>query len=103
MQQTAPGRYETSFTPKTKAPTFLTISGEGQSGDASTALTDLNGWVMSYSPEYIPRPQDERTLAEIAAITGGGNLAERPADVFAHDLGEQDAASDIWERLVCWR
>lgn len=100
LQQTAPGRYETSFTPENEGAYFLTISGEAQSGDASTALTDLNGWVMSYSPEYIPRPQDERTLAEIAAITGGGNLAERPADVFAHDLGEQDAASDIWERLV---
>ena len=55
---------------------------------------------MSYSPEYIPRPHDERTLAEIAEITGGRNLADQPADVFAHNLGERQAATDIWERLV---
>ncbi|MCY3977323.1 MAG: hypothetical protein OXG23_04410, partial [Chloroflexi bacterium] len=47
-----------------------------------------------------PRPNDERTLAEIAEITGGRNLAETPEDVFAHDLGERQAATDIWERLV---
>ncbi len=100
LQQTAPGRYESTFIPQNEGAYFLTISGEAKIGDATTPLTDLNGWVMSYSPEYIPRPQDERTLAEIAVITGGNNLADRPADVFSHDLGEQQAASDVWERLI---
>ena len=100
LQQTAPGRYEASFEPQNEGAYFLTVSGEAQLAEGATSLTDLNGWVMSYSPEYIPRPHDERALAEIAEITGGRNLAERPADVFAHDLGERQAATDIWERLV---
>lgn len=100
LQQTAPGRYEATFEPQNEGAYFLTVSGETQLEGDATRLTDLNGWVMSYSPEYLPRPHDERTLAEIAEITGGTNLAERPADVFAHNLGERQAATDIWERLV---
>jgi len=100
LQQTAPGRYEATFEPQNEGAYFLTVSGEAQLATGATSLTDLNGWVMSYSPEYIPRPHDERTLAEIAEITGGRNLADQPADVFAHNLGERQAATDIWERLV---
>lgn len=100
LQQTAPGRYEASFEPQNEGAYFLTVSGEAQLAEGATSMTDLNGWVMSYAPEYIPRPHDERTLAEIAEITGGRNLADQPADVFAHDLGERQAATDIWERLV---
>ncbi len=100
LQQTAPGRYEASFEPQNEGAYFLTISGEAQLAGGATSLTDLNGWVMSYSPEYVPRPHDERALAEIAEITAGQNLADRPADVFAHNLGERQAATDIWQRLV---
>ena len=100
LQQTAPGRYESTFEPQNEGAYFLTISGEAQLAEGATSLADLNGWVMSYSPEYIPRPHDDRLLAEIADISGGRNLADRPTDVFAHDLGERQAATDIWERLV---
>ena len=100
LQQTAPGRYESTFTPQNEGAYFLTISGEAQLSESTTSLTDLNGWVMSYSPEYIPRPHDDGLLAEIAEITGGSNLGDRPEDVFTHDLGERQAATDIWESLV---
>ena len=100
LQQTAPGRYEASFSPQNEGAYFLTVSGEAQLEAGATSLTDLNGWVMSYSPEYVSRPHDERGLAEIAEITGGRNLADEPAAAFAHDLGERQAASDLWERLV---
>ena len=100
LQQTAPGRYETTFTPQDEGAYFLTISGEAELAAGPTPLTDLNGWVMSYSPEYVPRPDDGGTLAEIAEITGGANLAEQPEAVFTHDLGERHAATDIWETLI---
>ena len=100
LQQTAPGRYESTFVPQNEGAYFLTISGEGALDQAETTLTDLNGWVMSYSTEYIPRPHDERLLAQLAEITGGQNLAGQSADVFAHNLGERQAATDIWERLI---
>ena len=100
LQQTAPGRYESSFAPGSEGAYFLTISGAAPPGSPEANLTDLHGWVMSYSPEYIPRPHDERLLGEIAAITGGENLAEKPDAVFAHDLGAEMAATDIWQRLI---
>ena len=100
LQQTAPGRYESSFMPQNEGAYFLTISGQAQLESGEQSLNDLKGWVMSYSPEYIPRPHDEGLLAEIAQITGGKNLAEEPEAVFAHDLGEELAATDIWERLI---
>ena len=100
MQQTAPGRYESSFAPRNEGAYFLTINGGPQPDSRLGSLTDLHGWVMSYSPEYIPRPHDERLLAEIAEITGGQNLAETPESVFAHDLSAEMAATDVWQRLV---
>ncbi len=98
LQQTAPGRYEAGFAPQNEGAYFLTISGEAETPSAQ--FKDLHGWVRSYSPEYIPQPRDERLLAEIAEITGGKNLADAPEAVFAHDLGAEQAATDIWERLI---
>lgn len=100
LQQTAPGRYETTFNPQTEGAYFLNIHGSAQLEDQEMALTDLNGWVMSYSPEYIPREQDARLLAQIADITGGSNLGGTPTDVFSHNLGERQAKTAIWESLV---
>lgn len=100
LQQTAPGRYEAAFEPENEGAYFLTVSGEAQLAAGVAGLTDLKGWVMSYSPEYIPRPSDERVLAALAEITGGRNLAESPSDVFAHNLGERQAATDIWASLA---
>lgn len=100
LLQTAPGRYEATFKPQNEGAYFLTINGGAQLDDGDTALSDLNGWVLSYSPEYIPREPDDRLLAEIAALTGGANLEGDPADVFAHNLGERQAAVSIWQNLV---
>ena len=98
LRQVAPGRYEASFAPQNEGAYFLTINGEAAEGGEQ--LSDLHGWVRSYSPEYQPQPRDDRLLAQIAEISGGQNLAERPEAVFAHDLGVEMAATDIWERLV---
>lgn len=100
LLQTAPGRYEATFKPQNEGAYFLTINGGAQLDDGDTTLSDLTGWVLSYSPEYIPREPDDRHLAEIAALTGGGNLAQDPAEVFAHNLGERQAAVGIWQNLV---
>ena len=100
LQQTAPGRYESTFTPQNEGAYFLTVTGEAQLSAGATQLSDLNGWVMSYSPEYIPRPQDESLLADIADITGGRNLGDQPEAVFTHDLGARHAATDIWQSLI---
>ena len=100
LQQTAPGRYEASFAPQNEGAYFLNVSGEAALAAGATALTDLNGWVKSYSPEYLPQTGDARLLADLAEITGGRNLADAPSEVFAHNLGERQAANDIWESLI---
>ena len=100
LQQTAPGRYEAAFQPQNEGAYFLTVHGSAELEGRETALTDLNGWVMSYSPEYIPRRQDDALLAQMADITGGGDFGGRPADVFLHNLGERQARTAIWESLV---
>lgn len=100
LQQTAPGRYEASFTPGSEGAYFLNISGEAAAEAGAAPLTDLKGWVRSYSPEYLPHAGGERLLADLAEVTGGRNLADAPDAVFAHNLGERQAANDIWESLV---
>ncbi len=100
LRQTAPGLYEADFAPQNEGAYFVTVSGEASLETGAARLSDLKGWVMSYSPEYLPRPRDESALAELAEITGGRSLAEAPADVFAHNLGERQAATDIWESLL---
>lgn len=100
LQQTAPGRYEATFNPQTEGAYFLTINGSAILEEQEIALTDINGWVMSYSPEYITREQDDALLAQIAEITDGTNLSENPTDTFLHNLGERQATTPIWETLV---
>lgn len=100
LQQTAPGRYEATFNPQTEGAYFLTVNGSAVLDEQEIALTDINGWVMSYSPEYITREQDDTLLAQIADITNGNNLSDIPTDVFLHNLGERQATTPIWESLV---
>ena len=99
LQQTAPGLYEARFDPQDEGAYFLTIN--GGAGDAEEpTLTDLKGWALSYSPEYIPGAGDERLLRQLAALTGGRDLSELPGEVFAHDMGARIATTDIWDKLA---
>jgi len=100
LQQTAPGRYEATFNPQSEGAYFLTVDGSMSLGDEELPLNDVNGWVMSYSPEYITREQDDSLLARLADITDGQNLSDAPTDVFLHNLGERQATTPIWEALV---
>ena len=100
LQQTASGRYEATFNPQTEGAYFLTINGSAVLDDQETALTDINGWVMSYSSDYITREQDDTLLARLADITDGDNLSETPTEVFLHNLGDRQATTPIWEALV---
>jgi uncharacterized membrane protein len=97
LQQTASGRYEATFTPQTEGAYFVTINGTMPD---DSALTDVNGWVMSYSQEYIPHEQDDTLLVQLADISGGQNLSDTPTDVFLHNLDEREATTPIWEALL---
>lgn len=100
LQQVAPGRYEATFNPRSEGAYFLTINGSATLDGQETSITDVNGWVMSYSPEYITRDANDALLARIAEITGGQNMQDEPNLVFQHSLGERTAATDIWGWLL---
>jgi uncharacterized membrane protein len=97
LQQVAPGRYEATFTPTTEGAYFIRVAGNTRDGAAIEAsVAQSNGWVLSYSPEYSLAQPDERFLEELANLTGGKSLAERPAAAFLHDLDQEEAARPLW-------
>ena len=100
LQQVAPGRYEAHFAPREEGAYFLTINGAGQVNGQQQTFNEVNGWVMSYSAEYIPRENDDALLARLAEITDGRSLADVPEDVFAHNLDARVATAPIWNWLV---
>ena len=104
LRQVAPGRYEGVFTPRSQGAYFVTVAGSTPP-DALTPLSvrQTVGWVRGYSDEY--RPPDDpaaprRLLATLAALTGGHEVRETPARVFAHDLAQRRAAQPIWPALL---
>jgi uncharacterized membrane protein len=79
FRQTNAGEYTAVFHPDDDGAYFVAIA--GQAGDVP--YTAREGWVKGYSQEYI-QPQTAPTLlADIAAVTGGQNLAPNPAAAFA--------------------
>lgn len=96
LEQVAPGRYETRFTPSQEGAYFVAV----RDSAAAARLSQLSGWVLSYSPEYIQGGSDERLLANLAAITGGQNLGAEPGAAFAPVDDARQAATPIWQPLL---
>lgn len=101
LRQTAPGRYEATFTPDTEGAYLFTVTSEGGAAEAEgLELRQRTGWVMSYSPEYILREFDETLLETIAGLTGGRNLSELPDAVFEHNLTTRAGSLPLWPGLL---
>ncbi|HEX6384243.1 MAG TPA: VWA domain-containing protein [Anaerolineae bacterium] len=99
LQQVAPGRYESSFTPGADGAYFIRVAGT-DSGDGETTVAQTTGWVLGYSPEYRHFETDPQLLERLAEITGGRNLAGEIAAVFNHDLPSEAATRPIWPWLT---
>jgi uncharacterized membrane protein len=91
LRQTAPGRYEVTFTPSEEGAYFLGVNGSNATN--SQSLTQTGGWVMSYSPEYdiTANTLDRALLQDIATSTNGSDLSENLSGVFAHNISAQNA------------
>ena len=109
LRQTAPGHYETVFTPEQEGSYFITVA--GATGSDSDALAPQQvrqtaGWVLSYSSEYrvdttASAPTEPLALLEsIARLTGGQSIGDAPPAAFAHDLDQQRAAEPVWPYLL---
>lgn len=100
LHQAAPGRYEGSFKPDDEGAYYLAITGGGIVAGDTVGFNEINGWVMSYSPEYTVTGADDSLLVELAEITGGQNLAEDIPAVFDHGLDQQTASAPLSPFLI---
>jgi uncharacterized membrane protein len=92
LNQVAPGRYEATFTPSEEGAYLMQIFGGGTSSEGTPITVDqTNGWVLSYSAEYVPSPNAVSVLPQIASTTGGRSLQDDLQAAFARDLVLQTA------------
>jgi len=100
LNQAAPGRYEGAFNPDDEGAYYLAITGGGVVEGDNIGFNEINGWVMSYSPEYTVTGADDSLLVELAEITNGNNLAEDATAVFDHGLDTQTASAPLFPFLL---
>lgn len=98
VRQTAPGRYEGTFTPAREGAYLVRLAG---TADGGTAVSETLGWVMSYSPEYAPGNQSGgEALMDAAVLTGGRDLTSQPGEAFAHTLQSRPAINPLSLELL---
>ncbi len=102
LRQVAPGRYETLFTPGAEGAYFLRIDGEQVVDGNPVRLTQTNGWVLSYSPEYDvqSRGVDVNLLENIAQMTAGQDMTEDAGLPWVHNLVARNAYTALWPWLL---
>jgi uncharacterized membrane protein len=99
LAQTAPGRYETEFVPEAEGAYLIRVTGYNPE-EEEAAIAQTTGWVLGYSPEYQQLEANLDLLQTLADITGGENLQDNPADVFAHTLAAEPTTRPIWPWLT---
>ncbi|MEP7359222.1 MAG: VWA domain-containing protein, partial [Anaerolineales bacterium] len=103
LVQVAPGRYSGTFTPTAEGAYFIRVAGTDptQPADSQASVAQTAGWVLSYSPEYQTLTADRNYLRQLAAITGGFEVGQDQAAIYAHDLPAPRAATrPIWPGLL---
>jgi Mg-chelatase subunit ChlD len=101
LQQTAPGRYEGAFRPDEEGVYLVRIVASPRSGVDAPALTDVTGFVRSYSPEYRTFGTDETMLHRLAEA-GNGTALDDPAQAFARAEDQEVVRTytDVWPWLL---
>ncbi|RLC89233.1 MAG: hypothetical protein DRI37_04325, partial [Chloroflexi bacterium] len=89
LRQTAPGRYEGSFTPQGDGTSLLRLYGDRH-------LTA--GWTSSYPAEYLPGDAGA-AVAQLAARSEAA-VVDDPARVFVHDLRGREAGQPLAPWLI---
>ena len=107
LQQIAPGRYEAIFTPEDEGAYFVTVAGSTPDDSGSSqSVIQTTGWVLSYSAEYrvdevgASQSNPFALLRNLAEITGGDSLRDKPTNVFLHNLNQERAAQPIWQYFI---
>lgn len=74
LAQTAPGRYEGTFTPQERGTHFVTLFAQGAAGEEPTPVTTV-AYVASYPGEYRELRPNLALLNRLTSETGGEMLA----------------------------
>jgi Ca-activated chloride channel family protein len=93
--QIAPGRYESTFTPKEQGIYLIRFSGKTDAGGETASFAKTTGWALSYSLEYQRIDSNPDLLLRLSALAGGQVASPLPADVFTHDLKATHASHPI--------
>jgi hypothetical protein len=99
VEQTAPGRYETSFRATDVGTYFVNLTFQDEDGNRGYYTT---GIPVSYSPEYLKLRTNETFLHGARDLTGGRELSvQDPRGVFERTgLRVSRSYQDIWPGLV---
>ncbi|MFZ1397986.1 MAG: VWA domain-containing protein [Candidatus Promineifilaceae bacterium] len=98
LAQVAPGRYEAEFAPETDGAYFIRVA--GSDGTEENVVGQTSGWVLGYSPEYREFDTNPQLLENIAALTGGQDLAGLATAVFNHTLPSEATTRPVWTWLT---
>lgn len=98
LAQVAPGRYEAEFAPETDGAYFIRVA--GSDGTEENVVGQTSGWVLGYSPEYREFETNPQLLENIAALTGGQDLAGSATAVFDHTLPSEATTRPVWTWLT---
>ncbi len=100
--QTAPGRYESEFTPTEQGIYLIHFSGKTDAGSGSDSFAETTGWALSYSPEYQRIDPNPDLLLRLSALGNGQVASPLPADIFSHNLKATRASQPIapWLLLI---
>lgn len=103
LEQAAPGRYEGAFVAEEEGAYLLRVTGAPEDPNEDQGITDVIGWVRSYTPEYRITDQPPRNLCRLASqpeacLNQAASLA--PEQVFRHDLPTGFQRRPAWPWLL---
>jgi hypothetical protein len=99
LTQVAPGLYQTELRPDETGAYLLRVLGTDEAGQLSSSTTQ--GFVVSYSPEYVTDGSSENLMADLAAL-GNGRVFDltQTNNIFAHNLPPAQGATSLWPTLL---
>lgn len=99
LTQVEPGRYQAVFSPPDEGAYLLRFDGVNAFGE--NAVSDIAGWVRSYSPEYRYLDNVSDFLPRLAESTGAVLLTNTEPDrVFANPVRRAAAGRPLWPELL---
>jgi Ca-activated chloride channel homolog len=104
LQQMAPGRYKTKFSPSQRGIHWLTVYAEGKSGEAPLPVATVS-YIAPYPKEYRELKPNMALLSRLAEETGGemldpNKLAEGIKRLYTPTPGRATRAQEIWWPLA---